>query len=299
MSIIIAKIEKDECLFRSDTKVSIENGDDSVTGNNRIRLAPEEGVLKIHILNESLCVAFAGNVKICCEIINGIFYKKSNDGKSIIQFIKDKLELLNDDSEFIVAYVKKHFEPRLFKIDKNKVEEGKSFWIGNHEAFNEFQSYFLDNKPSFSSLDKTVYAFREMIRNSKINSIGDFVIGAYYNKTNTSFLYEEAMESNSGYAVTIVEENVKTTISEGTTEEGAFTVSNIVSNRINKPAICLYFQKGNLGYLYFPISKDNLEARPYVIQNVSLIELKRKVLEKFKIELIGFSMNLGHFNITK
>lgn len=40
MSIIIAKIEGNTCLFKSDTKVSILNGDNSVTGDNKLRLKP-------------------------------------------------------------------------------------------------------------------------------------------------------------------------------------------------------------------------------------------------------------------
>ena len=69
-----------------------------------------------------------------------------------------------------------------FELTKNTIEEGQSFWIGNKNAFEEFQSYFLKTNDKQSLLDRTVYSFREMIRNSKIDTIGDFVIGTYYNQ---------------------------------------------------------------------------------------------------------------------
>lgn len=299
MSIIIAKIEGNSCLFRLDTKVSILNGDESVTGDNKLRLPPEEGVLKIHILHQNICVAFAGTVKICCEIINRLCNKPANDKKDIFEFIQAELIQSSDDSEFIVAFLNKNRIPRLFRVDKDVIEEGNSFWIGNKDAFAEFQSYFINSDSKKSIIDRTIYSFREMIRNSKIDTIGDFVIEAYFNQPSDSFVYEEALESISGYGIIEAKANVKTTLSEGTVNEGAFIVSNLVSNRTNKPAICLFFEKGNLAFLYLPLSKTNINANPIVIENKSINELKMFVLEKFGIELFGLSMNLGQFKIVK
>ena len=62
MSNIIAKIEEESCLFLSDTRVSILNGDSSVTGDNKLRMNPNEGILKIHIIYPGIGIAFAGNV---------------------------------------------------------------------------------------------------------------------------------------------------------------------------------------------------------------------------------------------
>jgi hypothetical protein len=62
MSIVIAKIENNECVFLSDTKVSIDFGDKTVTGGSKLRLPPEDGVLKIQIVYKNVCICYAGNV---------------------------------------------------------------------------------------------------------------------------------------------------------------------------------------------------------------------------------------------
>lgn len=298
MSIIIAKIENDSCLFKSDTKVSLINGDKSVTGGNKLRLPPDEGVLKIHIPYSKMCIAFAGTVSICSDIIHNLCKTQPTEALRILQFLQQGLIDCNDDSEFIIGLVIDN-KPQLFKIDNKGIESGETFWIGVKDAFDEFQPIFLEKNDSKSKLDKLSFAFGEMIKNSKINSIGDFIISASFRKQYDSFVYEEALESQSGYAITKIKERDSKVLSEGTAAEGAFTVSNLISDSTSKQAVCLYFQKGGLAYLFLSISALNISASPIQIKVNQIEDLKKIVSEKYGIELIGFSFKSGHIKYVE
>lgn len=298
MSIIIAKIEDDSCVFRSDTKVSIINGDDSVTGDNKLRLNPNEGVLKVHIIHPAICLAFAGTVKVCLNIIYDLCRKLPIRLNEILTFLQESLIEYDDDSEFILGSY--YFEKlELYKIGNQGIEKGNSFWIGNQDAFSEFQSYYNSDKRKKTSNDRFGKSFDDLIRFSKIPTIGDFIISSYFRNSHKCFVYEETLISTGGYGIIKVKANVPTSLSEGTVFEGAFTVTNLVSDRILRPAVCLYFQKAEIAYLYFPISNLVKSAIPIVIKDITIENLKVKVQKQYRINLIGMSLNLGHIKVVK
>jgi|GEM_PF-3039505 len=298
MSIIIAKIENGSCVFRSDTKVSILNEDKTVTGDNKLRLNPNQGVLKLHIVHPAICLAFAGTVKICVNIIYDLCRKLPMELNQILTFLQYSLIQYEDDSEFILGSY--YFEKlELYKIGTQGIENGNSFWIGNQDAFSEFQSYYNSDKRKNSSNDRFRESFDDLIRFSNIPTIGDFIISCYFRNSHKCFVYEEALISNSGYGIIKAKANVPTTLSEGTVFEGAFTVTNLVSDRILRPAVCLYFQKGQIAYLYFPISNLVKSAIPIVVKDITLEDLKVKVYKQYGINLIGMSLNLGHIKVIK
>lgn len=293
MSIIIAKIENKNCYFISDTKVSIDTADKSVTGDSKIRLAPEQGVLKIHILTNRICVAFAGNVELCTSIIHSFIKNSPRTLDGILNYFKDNLEDNDDNSAFIIGLMFDNNIPNLYKITKGEIEEGKSFWIGEPKAFSEFQEIFVPDNSDNSIVNKTSQAFTRLVESTSVNTIGDFIISAYYNHEGQSFFYEERLQSYSGYRHIHVEKDKPQTLDEGTVYEGAFTVTNLISNRSIKPAIAIYFTKGQLGFLYFPISTSNKEIRPQIITNVTKEELTELVLREYGIQLIGFNLLNG------
>lgn len=295
MSIIIAKIEGDSCYFISDTKVSIDSADKTVTGESKLRLGPEEGVLKVHILTNRICVAFAGTVDICTSLIHSFVSNSPRTMDSILSHFSAGLKKENDNSAFVLGLMFDNKVPSLFKITKEGFEEGKSFWIGEQTAFSEFQELFLNIEDDSSLIDRTSTAFQKMIEKSSIPTIGDFIISAYFNHKYESFIYEERLAAYSGYEKLHLKKDEVSTFTEGTTEEGAFTVSNLISDRTGKPAICLYFGKGKIGFLYFAISRGNSISRPLVIPNVTRDELNQHVLSNYGINLIGFNMNDGTF----
>ncbi|WP_291138267.1 hypothetical protein [Flavobacterium sp. UBA7663] len=299
MSIIIAKIENNQCLFLSDTKVSINNGDKSITGENKLRMSPDQGVLKIHILNPKICIAYAGNVELSANIIQSLIKTKPALFIDTIKHIQNTLILENDPSEFIVCLVSDINKPSLFKIDKNNYELGSTFWIGEKEAFNEFQSFFLkpENKHK-SILNNSSTSFSQMINNTNIDTIGDFIISASYDTFLNAFQYEIRSEVFGGNKTTTIKQGKTQKLSEGTVQDGSFIVSNLISNNPNKQAICLYFAKGKTGYLYIPISEESKTVKPIKYTNVNREELNNIVLNDYGIKLIGYEINDGIIKFT-
>ncbi|MEC7262396.1 MAG: hypothetical protein VXW38_01575 [Bacteroidota bacterium] len=292
MSIIIAKTYNKECFFFSDTKVTLPNNDPTVFGEQKLRLAPEEGSLKVHILQRRICIAFAGTVKVCEKIIQSLFFAQPN---KIPEYLQEELDKNHDDSAFILALVDKDFKPRLFRIDRNKIEEGITFWIGNQNAFSEFQSFFIES--NFEDLkEKTRWAFQKMVENTHIPTIGDFVISCHFIEKYSSFIYEDMLTYLGSLKSITIPAGVSTQIGNETNHDGAFTVSNLISDQLYKPAICLYFELGNVAFIYFPISDKYNETRPQVIRIKTRMELQEYVIKKYGINLIGFTNEGGKIN---
>lgn len=294
MSIIIAKIENNQCVFISDTRVSINNGDKTITGDNKLRMSPNQGVLKIHILNPKICIAFAGNVEFSIDLIHSFIKLKPDSLENILLYFHDKLKFENDNSEFILGIIKDDKTPILFKVSSDKIEQNNSFWIGEKTAFSEFQSFFLKSTKTDSIIEKTKNAFNEMIKSTKIETVGDFIISAFLNTNINSFIYEEKLEVYGGYGIIKIKANESEALPEGTTEEGSFTVSNLISNNTGKPAVCLFFSKGKIGYLYRSISETNINAKPIIIDG-NYHEVIEKVKLIYDIELIGMRIDSGKF----
>ena len=296
MSIVIAKIEGKNCSFFADTKVSVLSEDSSVSGVNKLRLPPEHGVLKIHVVSSKIIIGFAGTVELCTSIIESFIQTKPGTLPLILEYFKSSLNENEDNSEFIIGIFIGD-EPTLFKISRYNIENGKSFWTGEPQAFEEFQSYFLEPKLDETSIiNHALNAFRKTIENTQISTIGDFMITAYYNHEHNSFLYEEQLASYSGFEALRVKANEKKLLSEGTLEQGAFTVSNLISNRSGNQAVCLYFSKPKTAFLYLPISYTNSNIEPIIFRNVSRQELNDITTAKYGFELIGFNIENGKFD---
>lgn len=85
-------------MFLADTKVSVFKGDSSVTADGKIRMPPELGVLKIHILTPYICVAFAGDVLLCAQIIQSFIVEKPQTALGILEHFSNGLAKDNDNS---------------------------------------------------------------------------------------------------------------------------------------------------------------------------------------------------------
>ena len=292
MSIIIAKIQNKECFFFSDTKVTLPSDDPTVFGEQKLRLAPEEGSLKVHILQRRICIAFAGTVEICEQIIQSLFKEKPD---RIPEYLQDELIRKNDNSEFILALVDKEHNPRLFHIDQKKCEEGISFWIGSQKAFSEFQSFFVESSIN-NLMEKTSWSFQKMIENTNEPTIGDFVIGVHFVERYSSFIYQDSLSYSGSLKTIKISAGIPTQIGNETNKDGAFVVANLISDQVYQPAICLYFELGNVAFLYFPISENQKETKPKVIRTQDREQLQNYVKENYGLNLIGFTNEGGRIN---
>jgi hypothetical protein len=199
MSIIIAKNIEGVILILSDSKVSINSADESVSGDSRLRISPVEGILKTLILYGGICISYAGDVVGAVRIINMFKdYGKFQSIDDMCMFLKDRINSENADVEFILCLASGSSERYLYKITSNKIEKGMSLWIGDRNAFSKFQEIYsseLETAPY--ELKAFQIAFRKLIDDQSITSIGDFIVETVYSNY-PCFFYCERLDSVRG-----------------------------------------------------------------------------------------------------
>lgn len=295
MSFVIAKRTNEKCLFIADTKVSIVDKDTTVTGNGKLRMPPEEGILKIHVLSPYLTVAFAGNVLNAQEMIADLVKQKP---RNPVEYIHEELNRNNDCTVgFIIGTIISN-QSFLYKVTKEKIECGNSFWIGEQEAFKEFQAIYNSNE--FQDKEFALRAFTsfdELVLNTLVNTVGDFSLAVLFKKEYGYFSYNPQLFSHHGNKREEIEKGVQNKFTEGNSCLGSYIVSNLVSNNPNNQLVILYFQHANYGILFQPISihSDNIQGKEY--RSLTKAELKRVISEEYGVDLIGFEMKDGVFKL--
>lgn len=295
MSIIIAKRFEDECIIISDTKVSIDIGDSSVTANGKMRMSPLEGVLKTQIILPRMCVSFAGDVEVAAEIIQSFVIQKPRDFHSMLIFYQRELIKRESDTQFIIAMCDKK-RAFLYKIDKNKIETGDSFWIGDYRAFEDFQQYYHSEKyKNMLFRQRVIHAFEDLIAYTSVQTIGDFSISASYDERYGAFIYDDKVIAYRSKIMS-VEANKETIMDEGNAEDGTYMVSVLISDRTDNQVVVLFFDKANVALMYMPITSTRRKLKPEIIRNVTRESLKVYVAEKYQINLFGLELRNGKFN---
>ncbi|MFD2600988.1 hypothetical protein [Flavobacterium suzhouense] len=289
MSFIIGKKQLRTILFFADTKVSIDIIDDTISGGNKMRVNPMQGILKTYILNSKLCISFAGKVENCLNIIQKC---KEIELPNIPFFLQNELLISNDDnSEFIVGIseISKTF---MYKINSSTIEQGETFWTGEKEGFKEYQTYF-HNPENYceNKFTQAGNAFNELIQNTKVMSIGDFIVETVYEVDLNSFIYCERMQGFRGERVIQIKQQETTALDiQGSNEIGSFHVSNLVSRNPNKPAVAIYFQLANSGILFTPEYCLKNNGCGEIFTGSDINQFVKEIYDKYEIKIEGFTL---------
>lgn len=298
MSLIVAKKHNNGVIqFFSDTKVSIESSDKSVTGGNKLRLSPISGILKTYILSDRIIISFAGEVEKGCEIIKSLLEEKPLD---IPNFILNKLE--NNKTDFLIGLnLDEKKNPLLLKIKHEGITEcNKTGWIGDNAAFNEFQEYFNSDKMKEIPSEEQRFSasFADFIEYCKTPSVGDFLIEAVYTPTINAFYYRDRLMSHSGSLVISLKANIPQVLSEGAIPQGSYMVANLVSNNTGKPAVALFFDQANFGILFISKKCFKTNGIGEVFTNLNRSEFLKEVDSRYGIKLMGPSFTNGRFGFS-
>lgn len=176
MSLVVSLKLKSSVFLVADTKISFID---------RKANPYLEGIAKISLLNESTCVAFAGNVEPATDAIN----KLTPNSK-----IKDILSLLAkasshcSDIEFIVATLS---PAKIWLIKNGSTEERVQAWIGDEKGFREYQSY----SNHFNNIAKTNTVFCHTLRSPE--NVSNEVNEAYFNMISSMRATIESQKANS------------------------------------------------------------------------------------------------------
>lgn len=249
MSLIIAKIIDGKIQIESDTKIS---------GENVVRNNPVKGRLKTLILDHGLTVSYAGDVALAEDAYNWFIEK----AKSTVRW-EEYLNYLNDHSktkqvEFILAGYSK--DPFILKIKNGQIDQSSTAWIGDLNAFREFQEYFFTNNRKESPSDKFTNSFRKVVQNQLNPTVGEFHITTSSNlddfiedgKETPVFQYKLKSEIAIGRSkkIEIKEKGEAVPLPSGNSIEGDFAISYFTNFTQTRSSLGIFFEYGKFGIFY-------------------------------------------------
>lgn len=264
MSLIVARKDGPQIIIVSDTKLTYPNHE-----LKRQKQKPSEGAIKTIILNDHLCVSFAGDVR---HAKNAFLEIQRNDSISeVIEILHKHHDVSSHETEFLLCAGNPF--PFIHKIKDGESKKVESAWIGDQAAFNSFQSSIMGVKmpkqrpeqhPLRSRAEmlmtevhlnytidvqselfaKMSAAMDHVIEESNIESVGGFKVAVIYRERfefiKYGKLYRGIVELfGSGLHV----------VGHGSAPEGAYSINFIGASR-NQSVVALHVRQGNFGLVF-------------------------------------------------
>lgn len=246
MTLVIAKIIRDDIQIISDTKIT-----DIYFGSEN----PLKGQLKTIILTPFITLSFSGNPEYAKDILKLFYNGQILNFQMLTIKCFEKNRESGNQTHFLICNYNKNI-PYIFKIANYQIEQNlKTAWIGDKIGFNKYQEYYHTSE-SISEFDKMENSFNAVVKNDKIKTIGDFVIrvkNEIDSNTNTIkfFNYQINRINLFGpYEFEKLDNNIiiKTAIAE----KGGYGISFLRSLNPQIPAFAIFFNTGKFGLLFFP-----------------------------------------------
>jgi hypothetical protein len=287
MSFVYSKIINERICIESDSRV--------LTRGTEMRES-SYGCLKSIILFPQLCISFAGDPDLAENAIQEIYKRKSGINLPFVLEVLLKYNKNNSNEVvFIVCSLQKN--PELIKVANAQVERNLPVvWIGDKMALEKFIPLYHEKKSvAQNDIEAVRNAFAEVIASGNVNSVGDFHISTitetsitggspFFRYIDKSFAILNEPQSTTITAKEKIEREY--TLTWGTTEGGSYGVSYFSSVDAYKPAMALYFDKGNYGVLYYP--KHRFE--PIVMKDISSLDFLHLVNSNYGIPLKGMRL---------
>jgi hypothetical protein len=274
MSLIVAR--KNAVVFHlvSDTKLTFPEE----LFPNRALASPDDGVLKITILNPHLCIAFAGDVDPADEAI-----KVCRRYGHMINEIKMHLLSVNKSTigktEFILCVGFPEYT--LYEIKNEEINEVSFAWIGSKSAFSIFQENALNEKNISKNLGSVLDdSIEYVIQSGRSPEVNGFRVSV--SNEGNFFHFENYMTTSMPSRTYTFKENQHHIIEVyGTAQEGGYSVS-FCENGGRHDIVGIHIRQGEFGVLY-EIKNEGL-LWPKVISNVDEHEFNEILYSRFGIK---------------
>ncbi|MDN4031370.1 hypothetical protein [Chryseobacterium gambrini] len=247
MTLVVAKIIKDDIQIISDTKIT-----DIYLGTEH----PLKGQLKTIILTPFITLSFSGNPEYAKDILKLFYSGKILNIQTLLIKCLEKNKESKDQTHFLICSYTQNI-PSIFKISNYQIEQNlKNAWIGDKIGFNKYQEYYHTSE-SIPDFERMENAFNSVIKNNAIETIGDFTIRVQnetdsitnsikffnyqINRINLFGPYE--FESNDNVVI----------IKAATANKGGYGISFLRSLNPQIPAFAIFFNVGKFGLLFFPL----------------------------------------------
>lgn len=244
MSLVIARpLHPQRLTFLSDTKLT----------SNDVSLPVTEGCAKLIIVRKNLCIGFAGVVNVANDSIAKIPDSATFD--DVVSHLHLAHNLCECRTDFLVADT----FGRLVVIKEGRACETPAAWIGDADAFRDFQGRIDDmqRNPQYqpsNSYGRAWHAFEQLVSSEAHDTVGHFVLEVMINPA-AEFRYRHRMQTYQERLPPLpLGESVF--IDWGTLETGSFRMNTydaaIQEDVTGRRILILFFPLINYGFVYLP-----------------------------------------------
>ena len=239
MSFIYAHKFRNTIKILSDTKPTIASND---MLRLQKRFSKKEydnfikyGFIKTIIYRPNITISSAGDVEHFNEFLKFLYDNNIDDVKTITTEAFNLNSKYNGDTDFIITT-----EKDIYEVTEKGVKIVSSSWIGDENAFmefNKFKDYNIPNEIYYTEeipedtrkLDMEIIliddAFNSLISNTKINTVGGFVVRCIYENKKYQFLGSYISTSVKSQIINLGEG----IIFDSSKEDGGFTFMSFES----------------------------------------------------------------------
>lgn len=244
--------------------------DSRVTDPHDPRPKPLVGTLKVIVLDPKHCFAFAGAVPFAQDAVEVLFAAQRSAGVTTDLIVEHLLHVHRESgqaTDFLVGSLEG--DPRLTKIADGQAQSGLSAaWLGNQDAFAEYQRRFLsapvdekvdatDSMAVWKELRERAHgAFITMVIDTvsgepSFPDVGDFPVIA--TSTKEGFCYISSVHAfpfNEGAVNPPQGEWIQVPI--GGAREGGYAFAVLTPDEVGVCAVGVHFAQGRFGILMCP-----------------------------------------------
>ena len=197
MSFIYAEkrieIDQEIITIHCDTKIRLPDDAKSNFSVEEIDLIKKYGIVKLSILGDTMCIAFAGDkIFLAAKLFSQLYEMKHFSVEDAIEkaYAVHKSADYYSDIEFILCSADNNVL-RIDCIKDGSVRNNCSTaWLGSYDAFREFQR-IRTSDPSKSPREMTDSAFESVVQGCGDDSVGGLYISARYRPDLKCFWYSE------------------------------------------------------------------------------------------------------------
>jgi hypothetical protein len=303
MTLVVARVTPLGVRLASDMRI---------TDRDATRRGYFHAALKLVALRPTLCIAYAGNAGFALEAIRDVVRHDLGPGEAT-QYLASRSD---QTADFLIASLR---PPKLVAIKDSRVQERASAWLGDRDAFAEYQRHYhrerwLPPTQLFGSADhaedievasRMSHAMQAVVHGSYFKTeggeefraaprggchqtVGEAAVAVVPRAEDGLFKYIELTRAEASWQEQPLPTGLGVALPDwGSAERGAFSYSMLTSQQPGVAAIGLYFYEGRLGVLYAPLILDGPEkyAKTTPQAFVELVRLRRG------ISLMGFIAN--------
>jgi hypothetical protein len=273
MSLIVAGFDNGSLTIVSDTKLTYPNdrNNDNRWLKNHVPFgAVETSVLKSMLINEFICVSFAGDSMFAEQAIKLI--KCNESPAQIADLLLEWHRFSNSKTDFILCFILS--VPEVYLIKNQSIEKvvDRVAWIGDDKAYSKFQEGRLGGNQTF------VDAMDNVISSARIPTVGGFktVIRVDQGK----FTYGTSVEMHREPMTFRLQAGVPQIIGHGTAEDGAYTL-HFLGASDDFRQVAFHVKQGNFGVLYDRV--DDGLLRPTIVSNVDEVDFCDYLKDKYEL----------------